>query len=148
MGAEREGQRLVFGGVLLLGLALLTGAVIPHFTNPRMGLAAHVTGIEAALVLAVFGLLWSRLELGERAIRAAYVSNLAGLYALWIAFVFGAALGTGRATPIAGAGFVGPLWAEAVFSALLYAGVLGSLVGTLLVLLGLGRALRGRTGHR
>lgn len=132
--------RLSLAGVLLLFLALLTGGAVPHLVNPRMGLAAHTTGIQCALVLIAFGVLWPKLRVAGVAARLTYVVNVAGAYALWLAFVLGAALGAGRAAPISGAGHEASPAAEAVFACVLYLGVVSSVVGTAAVLLALARA--------
>ncbi len=57
-------QLLIFG-VLLFLFGLLNGAVIPYFTNPRMGLSAHLAGVQNGMVLLIFGLLWPYLTLSS-----------------------------------------------------------------------------------
>ena len=135
-------RNLWFNGALLLFLGLVTGGLVPAFANPRMGLSAHLTAVQCGLVLLAFGCVWTRLRLGAAALRFALMANVVGAYALWLAFVLGAALGTGNATPFAGAGFTGSPLEEALVTSVLYLGVAGSLAGTGLVALGLRPARR------
>ena len=59
------------------------------------------------------------------------------LYAIWIALVLAAVFGTGRSTPIAGAGHQGEAWQEALVSTLFGAGSVALIVAILGVLWGL-----------
>jgi len=38
-------RRLLWNGMFLFLLGLLTGFIEPKFSNPRMGLAAHLEGV-------------------------------------------------------------------------------------------------------
>ena len=137
MSAVNSAHRLWFYGVLLLLLGLVTGGFIPAFANPRMGLSAHLTAVECSLVLIVFGFLWPKLSLRPGLAGFALILNLVGTYALWLAFVLGAAFGTSESTPLAGAGFAGSPFQEGLVTTVLSLGVVGTLVGTALVLAGL-----------
>lgn len=65
------GFRMVRHGVLLLFLGLLTGIPIMHVKNPRMGLAAHLEGIMAGMMLLVLGgVVWDRLKFSPCPVRA------------------------------------------------------------------------------
>ncbi len=129
-------RRLCWHGALLFLLGLLTGVAVPLFTNSRMGLSAHLAGVQNGMVLLLFGLLWQRLVLSARAARAAFQLSLASLYAIWLALLLAAAFGTSATTPIAGAGHAGSTWQELVVGALLYAGSAGIIAGAGLVLMG------------
>lgn len=124
---------LLRAGFLLILLALLGGTVIPRFTNPRLALSAHVTGLLNGLLLIALGLCWSALSLTPargRLVRALFVY---GAYANWAVSLLGAAWGTQRLTPIAGAGFAATPWQETVVQMGLLSLVLAMLVGTALV---------------
>ena len=54
---------LCFMGALLFMLGLLTGAGIPNFRSPRIGLSAHLAAIESGLGLIAFGLLLPHLAI-------------------------------------------------------------------------------------
>jgi len=130
-------RRLCLHGAILFFLGLLNGALVPAFTNSRLGLSAHLAGVQNGLVLLIFGLLWRHLALPPARLRLAEVSSILSMYALWLALALGAIFGTSRATPIAGAGHTGAAWQEALVTALLYAGSAGILLGAFLVVLGL-----------
>ena len=130
-------RRICFLGALLLLLGLLSGALVPIVTNPRMGLSAHLAGVQNGVLLLAVGLLWGRLELAGSARTACAWLSVGSLYLLWIATVLGAAFGTSRATPIAGEGFSGAAWQEALVSGLFGLGSAGALAAVALVVWGL-----------
>lgn len=63
MGRSDYGRRLLWHGLFLFLLGLLTGLVVPMFQNPRMGLSAHLEGVMNGIFLAVssdlYGSGWS-----------------------------------------------------------------------------------------
>ena len=130
-------HRLLWHGVLLLLLGLLTGAIIPLAENARLGLSAHVGGVQNGMVLVLFGLVWPFVELGRAAAKWMVGLALGSLYGRWAANVLGAFLGTGRLTPIAGEGREGAAWAEAVVGGALSIGAVAIVVSVVLVLRGL-----------
>lgn len=131
-------QRLIWHGLFLVLLGLLTGAAIPLATNARMGLSAHLAGVQNGILLAVLGLVWGRVALPARAGAAASWLALYAMYAIWAATLLGAFFGTSRATPIAGEGYVGAAWQEALVDAGLVTGSAAVLVAVVLVVYGLG----------
>ncbi len=89
-------------GFILFTLGLLIGFVIPNFSNPRMGLSAHLTACQTGTALTVFALFWTYLS-----VPAAWSPWLAGLFAgssyvLTIGITLSAIFGAGEALPIAG----------------------------------------------
>ena len=129
--------RLCRHGALLFVLGLVTGGLVSTLTNSRMGLSAHLAGVQNGMVLLIFGLVWQRLRLSRRAIRVAELSSLFSMYAIWGALLLAAVFGTSRATPIAGGGFEGALWQEGLVAVLLYSGSAGIFLGAGLVFWGL-----------
>lgn len=105
-------RRLLWHGLLLFLLGLLTGLVVPMLGNPRMGLSAHLEGVMNGLFVAILGLLWNRLVLSNRAAAALFWLALYGTYANWASTLLAAVFATNRSTPIAGAGFGGLPWQE------------------------------------
>jgi hydroxylaminobenzene mutase len=112
MGGLDRGRRLLWHGLVLFLLGLLTGLVVPALTNPRMGLSAHLEGVMNGIFLAILGLAWERLVLSEGMRVALFRLALYGTYANWASTLLGAVLATNRRTPIAGAGFGGQPWQE------------------------------------
>ena len=60
---------LVLGTILFL-LGLFNGVAVPYFENSRMGLSAHLAGVQNALVLWAFGLMWKYMQLSSAAQKA------------------------------------------------------------------------------
>ena len=56
---EDSKRRLMWHGMFLFLLGLLTGLVEAHFTNPRMGLAAHLEGVMNGIFLVALGAIWT-----------------------------------------------------------------------------------------
>jgi len=98
--------------MLIFGLGLLTGAVVPVMTNPRMGVAAHVGGVMSGMLLLLVGVIWGEIKLPSSAEKAAFWLFLYASYTGWLAQLLAAWFGTSRATPISGAGYRGSAWQE------------------------------------
>jgi hydroxylaminobenzene mutase len=130
------GALLAERGVLLFLLGLLTGLGQGVYRNPRVGLSAHLTGVQSGTVLIAFGLLWP--HVGIAAGWAAPVAHMLWLsfYAIWFALVLAAVFGASKVLPIAGKGFSAKPWQEALVSTLMIAGSLACIaaVGAVLVL--------------
>ena len=124
---------LLRAGFLLFLLALLGGAVIPSFTNPRLAVSAHVTGLLNGLLLVALGLCWGALVLSPALGRLVRALFLYGAYANWAVSLLGAAWGTKRLTPVAGAGYEAAPWQETVVQIGLLSLVLAMLAGTAIV---------------
>jgi (hydroxyamino)benzene mutase len=128
---------LLRAGFLLFLLALLGGTVVPLFTNPRLALSAHVTGVLNGLLLVALGLCWSALVLSPAQGRLVRALFLYGTYANWAVSLLGAAWGTKRLTPVAGAGYQAQPWQESVVQIGLLSLGVAMLLGTALVVWGL-----------
>lgn len=103
---------LAFAGTLLFLLGLLTGAGIPFFRAPRIGLSAHVAAIQSGLALIAVAWLGGRLVLSDGWAAAIAHGLWISLYVLWIGLVFAAIYGTGRTLPLAGKGLAAARWQE------------------------------------
>lgn len=131
-------QLLIYGTVLFL-VSLLIGFAMPIFANPRMGVSAHVAGLQSGMTLWAIGLMWQRLDLPASAERLLEVLAVAGLYAIFVSLFLAALWGTSRATPIAGAGHQASPLREVVVTVVLTSGSLASAVSATLLLWGLCR---------
>ena len=60
--ATRAGRRLLWQGVFLFLLALLTGLGAGLVENPRMALSSRLEGVMNGLFLLVLGLFWGHLR--------------------------------------------------------------------------------------
>ena len=126
-------RKLIRAGFILFCLALITGFAIPHFLNPKMALAAHVTGVLNALVLIAVGLVWHLLDLPPRLRAATRVLFLFATFINWAGSCLAAAWGTGRLTPLSSVGHSAVGWKEATVQALQVSVALAVLSGAVLV---------------
>ncbi|MEB3019875.1 hydrogenase [[Mycobacterium] crassicus] len=112
MMSADKGRGLLWHGIFLFLLGLLTGIASGSLENPRMGLSSHLEGVMNGLFLLTLGLLWGRLRLSARWLTALFWLALYGTYVNWASTLAAAIFGTGRTTPIAGAGHRGAVWQE------------------------------------
>ena len=130
---------LLRNGFVVFLLALLVGLAIPLFLNPRMALAAHVTGLMLAVFLIALSVVWDALGLAPGRAKLVRGLYLYGTYASLTAGVLAAIWGTSRITPIGGAGFHASATKELVVQAIFVSLGLALLAATVLVVLSLYR---------
>lgn len=133
---ESLSSTLCFAGVLLFLLGLATGFAIPAFRSSRIGLSAHLTGVQSGTFLIALGLIWPKIALWPS------MSNLIG-HAIWISLymiygslVLAAAFGAGRDLPIAGGGISSTRAKQVTVTALMGSGSLAVLAAVAAVLIG------------
>jgi hypothetical protein len=63
---EIANRRLMWHGMFLFLLGLITGFLEQHFTNVRMGLAAHLEGVMNGIFCLLWALSGSRYSYRER----------------------------------------------------------------------------------
>jgi (hydroxyamino)benzene mutase len=56
---EDTNRRVMWHGMFLFLLGLLTGFAEPRFANMRMGLAAHLEGVMNGTFLIALGAIWN-----------------------------------------------------------------------------------------
>jgi (hydroxyamino)benzene mutase len=117
MDVDDSNRRLMWHGMFLFLLGLLTGLVEQHFTNPRMGLAAHLEGVMNGTFLVALGAIWVEVRLSARAKAGAYWGALYGTYVNWAVTTLAAVLGASSLSPITGAGHGALPWQETVVTA-------------------------------
>jgi (hydroxyamino)benzene mutase len=104
----RLGHSLLRWGIVLFLLGLLTGFLLGVVPNPRVALSSHLEGVMNGTVLMVLGLLWTRLRLGDKTLRAGFWLALFGTYVNWGTTLIAAFLGAGeKMMPIASKGHLG-----------------------------------------
>ena len=109
---EDSKRRLLWHGMFLFLLGLVTGFVEQKFTNVRMGLAAHLEGVMNGTFLVALGAVWTEVRLSPRLKVAAYWGALYGTYANWAVTTLAAIFGTAALSPITAAGHSGQPWQE------------------------------------
>lgn len=111
---------LAKSGLWLFLFGLFIGVAIPKFTNPRLGLSAHLTAVQSGTALMAIAWFWTELTDGYG------FATLIG-HALWSSFwllaigqVLAAAWGASKALPMAGAGYSATAAKEAITWILVY----------------------------
>ena len=133
-------RRLIWYGMFLFLLGLLTGFVEPKFANPRMGLAAHLEGVMNGIFLVALGAAWAHVRLSPGLSSTAYWTALYGTYANWAVTSLAASLGTAALSPITGAGHGGRPWQEAIVTVGFVSVSIAIVACSILVLWGLRRS--------
>lgn len=132
-------RRLLWHGMSLFLLGLLTGFVEQNFSNPRMGLAAHLEGVMNGTFLVAVGAIWTEVRLSSRLKGAAFWGGLYGTYANWAVTALAAIFGTGAMSPITAAGRSGQPWQESLVTFGFMSVGIAIVASSILVLWGLRR---------
>lgn len=114
---EEFRRRLMFHGMFLFLLGLVTGFAEQHFANVRMGLAAHLEGVMNGTFLIALGAIWPQVRLSPTTTTIAFWTVLYGTYVNWIITTLAAIFGTAALSPITGAGHSGLPWQESLVTA-------------------------------
>lgn len=109
---QTSDRQLVWHGMFLFLLGLVTGTQQRRFTNMRMALSAHLEGVMNGTFLIALGGVWGHVELPPRVERAVRCTALYGTYGNWLFTTLGAALGTAAANPTLSQGHHGKPWQE------------------------------------
>ena len=134
-------RRLIWHGMFLFLLGLLIGFAEQNFSNPRMGLAAHLEGVMNGTFLIALGAVWTEVRLSPWLKGAAYWGSLYGTYTNWGVTTLAAIFGTAAMSPITGSGSSGQPWQEGLVT-LGFVSVGIAIVGSsILVLSGLRRTM-------
>jgi len=120
-------QVLCFAGLALFMLGLLNGLAIPRMRSQRIGLSAHLAGVQSGTFLIAVGLLWPRLSLSQTWSEALGNGLWVSLFMIWVSLVLAGVFGAGRELPIAGQGITTTPARQRLVSVLLIAGSLGCL---------------------
>src|SRR5580765_6369888 len=109
---ESSNRRLMWHGMFLFLIGLLTGFAEQHFANVRMGLAAHLEGVMNGTFLLALGAVWTEVRLPGRSKTIAYWVALYGTYGNWFVTSLAGIFGTAALSPITAAGHSGNPWQE------------------------------------
>jgi hydroxylaminobenzene mutase len=132
-------RRLMWHGMFLFLLGLLTGLVEAQFANPRMGLAAHLEGVMNGTFLVVLGAIWAEVRLSASVKTAAFWTALYGTYANWFTTTLAAVFGAAALSPITGSGHAALPWQETLVTVGFTTVGLAMMIATVLVLWGVRR---------
>jgi hydroxylaminobenzene mutase len=139
---QHANRRLMWHGMCLFLLGLLTGFAEPRFANIRMGLAAHLEGLMNGTFLLALGAVWTEVRLSPRMETIAFWTALYGTYINWLVTTLAAAFGTAALSPITGAGHSGLGWQERLVTGGFITVGLTIVTSSVLVLWGLRAAKR------
>lgn len=134
---ELANRRLMWHGMFLFLLGLITGFAEQHFTNVRMGLAAHLEGVMNGIFLLALGAAWNEVRLARSIKSIAYWAALYGTYVNWFVTSLAAAFGTGALSPITAPGRSALPWQETLVTAGLMSVGIVIVIATVLILWGL-----------
>jgi (hydroxyamino)benzene mutase len=132
-------RRLIWHGMFLFLLGLLTGFVEQKFVNVRMGLAAHLEGVMNGIFLIALGAVWGEVRLSPRLKPATFWIALYGAYVNWLATALAAAFGAAALSPITAAGHRAQPWQEGLITVLFLTVGTATITASVLVLCGLRR---------
>lgn len=93
---KTQKRRLMWHGMLLFLLGLITGLLELRFTNVRMGLAAHLEGVMNGILRLALGAAWNEVRLPHPVKVTAYCAALYGTYADWLVTSIAGAFGTAQ----------------------------------------------------
>lgn len=136
---ENTQRRLMWHGMLLFLLGLLTGFAESNFANVRMGLAAHLEGVMNGIFLLALGSAWIKLRLSSAVEAVTFWMVLYGTYVNWLMTTIAAVLGTKTLSPLTGTAQGGQPWQETMVTAGFMSVGLAIVVAAILLLLGLRR---------
>jgi (hydroxyamino)benzene mutase len=114
---ESTNRHLMWHGMFLFLIGLLTGFAELHFANIRMGLAAHLEGVLNGIFLVALGAIWTEVKLPPTTKAIAYWTALYGTYVNWLVTTLAAVFGTAALSPITAAGHSGQPWQERLVTA-------------------------------
>jgi len=130
-------RRLLWHGMFLFLLGLLTGFAEPKFVNPRMGLAAHLEGVMNGIFLVAVGAIWTEVKLSARLKTTAFWGLLYSTYVNWLVTTLAAVFGTGALSPITAPGRSARPWQESLVTISFMTVGVAVLATTILILWGL-----------
>ncbi len=139
---EDSQRRMIWSGMLLFLIGLLTGFIETSFANVRMALAAHLEGVMNGIFLIALGAAWPAVRLTPRLQTLAFWGALYGTYMNWVMTTLAAIFGTGALSPIIAAGHTAQPWQEAFVTGGFMTVGLGIVGTAILILYGLRRTPR------
>jgi len=103
--------------MFLFLLGLITGFAEQHFSNIRMGLAAHLEGVMNGTFLLALGAAWTEVRLPALGKTIAYWTVIYGAYMNWLFTMLAAIFGTIALSPITGPAHAALPWKETLVTA-------------------------------
>ena len=105
-------RRLMWHGMFLFLLGLVTGFAETSFANMRMGVAAHLEGVMNGIFLLALGAAWPAVKLKPGANAAAFWLAMVGTYGNWLFTTLAAVWNTAALSPTLGPAHPAQPWQE------------------------------------
>jgi hydroxylaminobenzene mutase len=134
---KAQKRRLMWHGMLLFLLGLITGLLEHRFTNVRMALSAHMEGVMNGIFLLALGAVWNEVRLTDPVKVTAYCTALYGTYGNWLVTSIAGGFGAAANSPITSAGHHAQSWQESFVAAGFLSVTLAMLATSVLILWGL-----------
>jgi (hydroxyamino)benzene mutase len=134
-------RRLMWHGMFLFLLGLLTGFAESSLPNVRMGLAAHLEGVMNGIFLLALGSAWIKINLSPPATVITFWIVLYSAYANWATTALASILGTSSLSPLTGTSQGGKPWQETVVTAGFLSVGVTIIAASVLILWGLRRRM-------
>ena len=135
-------DQLIFAGLVLFFLGLLTGVFASQLVNPRMGLSSHIEAVLNGIFLIAMGLIWHKLQLKSRWLSIGFWLLIYGSFANWLATLLSGVFNAGKMFSIVPTGLNGSMFIEGVISFLLVSLSLAMLLGVIIVMGGVYNGMR------
>jgi (hydroxyamino)benzene mutase len=136
---KRQSGELIFWGVFLFFLGLVVGLMAPAFANPRMGVSSHIEGVMNGMFLIILGLIWNRINLPERWLKATFWLSIYGTFFNWFGILVAAIFNAGKMLGIAANGKEGDPIPEGIVTFSLISVTIAMLTICITVMIGLRR---------
>src|ERR1700676_4284307 len=109
---ENKNRLLMWHGMFLFLLGLVTGFVEQRFANVRMALAAHLEGVMNGTFLIALGAIWAEVRMPPLKRAFAFWTALYGTYGNLLFPSLAAVFGAPSLSPITGSGHNAEPWQE------------------------------------
>jgi hydroxylaminobenzene mutase len=93
---KQQSNRLIYLGVLLFLLGLITGLAAQLFANPRMGVSSHIEGVLNGMFLIVLGLIWNKISLSDNWLKITFWLAIYGTFMNWFGILIAAIFNAGK----------------------------------------------------
>ena len=134
---HKQSHRLIFLGLCLLLLGLITGLLVPALANPRMAVSSHIEGVLNGMLLIIFGLIWPRMALSQRWFSISFWLAIFGTFMNWLGILVAAIFDAGAMLNVLADGKEGPPAAEGFVTFSLLALSVAMIMVSVTILIGL-----------
>jgi hydroxylaminobenzene mutase len=134
-------QRLIWYGMVLFSLGIVTELLMRFLLNPRMAYSAHLVALMSGIFLTQLGVVWDEMDIPPAWAPVAFWVWVFATYTAWGSMFVAAIFGTSRSTPLASMDMrrAAMLWQENLVDGIYVAFFIAIVLSCALVLWGLAR---------